>query len=410
MCLGTIDLGSEVFGPETLLPARALLLHIGPHKTATTAIQNSLRQSSDAMKRHGVTYASPGRVASRLAALAATGLAGLRGDRVAAQEHWLALRQDVSDAPEDHRVVVSSEFFCGASPEAARRIVSDLGGERVHVVVTLRHLGKILPSSWQQYVRNRTRYDYAYWLEHTLNGKPFTSPTASFWRRHRHDALIGRWASIVGPESVAVVVLDESDRTMPYRSFEQMTGLPTGLLGESTDLANRSLTAAEVELMRQLNYLAVEEGWSDRAFHKLVKGGVTASMQRVRPGSDEALITTPQWALDRASEIGSGFAAGISELGVRVIGDISSLGAPLRSAVEGDPVTPTVVPIHRAKEGIAGAIRASGRLAPRKNAAPTAPAPVPTAPPPTGDDRPVTSVPSGELAKVIVRRAFRRLR
>jgi hypothetical protein len=87
------------------------------------------------------------------------------------------------------------------------------------------------------------------------------------------------------------------------------------------------------------------------------------------------------------------------------MGDLSSLGAPMRSAIEGDPVIPTMVPIHRATEGIAGAIRAAGRRSPPKKPAPPKPPP-----PPTGDDRPVAAVPSRELAKVIARRVSRQLR
>ena len=75
-----------------------------------------------------------------------------------------------------------------ADDETARRVIEDLGGPDVHVVVTLRSLIRILPSQWQQYLQNGYQFPYLEWLEGILSEPPRT-PTPGFWRRHRHDAL-----------------------------------------------------------------------------------------------------------------------------------------------------------------------------------------------------------------------------
>jgi hypothetical protein len=90
--------------------------------------------------------------------------------------------------------VLSSEFFAEADDATARRVIADLGGARVHVVVTLRSLTRILPSQWQQYLQNGFDFRYLEWLEGILSEPPQT-PTPGFWRRHRHDALVTRWAA-----------------------------------------------------------------------------------------------------------------------------------------------------------------------------------------------------------------------
>jgi hypothetical protein len=353
-----------VIDGDRLLPARTVLLHIGPHKTGTTAIQSSLRQSAAEMAEHNVVLAGRSRLHMRLAAYAAVGHGGLRGDQPSRTSHWQEVTKQVRDEP-DARVIVSSEFFSDATGDAPSRIIQDLGKERVHLVVTLRPLAKVLPSSWQQYVRNRMSRPYEEWLTGTLAGKPFQSPTPSFWRRHRHDALIERWSALVGTENTTVIVMDEADRGMPLRVFEQLTGLPDHLLGNAPPATNRSLTWAEAELIRELNIVATRDEWPDRMYHLAVRQGAvrTLLLHPVQPG--EQPITTPDWALERAAEIGAAAADKIATLGVTVIGDLNGLGAgapALPAAGSGNAETPTEIPLDRARDALAGALAGAGAL------------------------------------------------
>ena len=113
--------------------------------------------------------------------------------------YWDKLVRDVREA-DDQRVVISSEFFADGDDEAARRVVTDLGGPRVHVVVTLRPLAKVMPSQWQQYLQNGLRTPYLEWLDGMLRQPPYDQPTPTFWQRHRHDRLIGILKVRVVPE------------------------------------------------------------------------------------------------------------------------------------------------------------------------------------------------------------------
>ncbi|MGW2698915.1 hypothetical protein [Streptomyces sp. NPDC001340] len=121
--------------------------------------------------------------------------------------------------------MISSEFFADAADDGTiTRIVEQLGGDRVHVPVTLRPLARIMPSQWQQYVQNGLRMGYEDWLEHMLRKPPYEKPNPSFWQRHRHDRLVERWARIAGPERVTVVVVDDRDRGGLMRTFETLLG------------------------------------------------------------------------------------------------------------------------------------------------------------------------------------------
>jgi len=307
-----------------LLEPGSRLLHIGPHKTGTTAIQGALHLSRERLAAEGVVY--PGRGRQPLwPVLAVTGQPALLGGPRPEISYWDSLVRDVRAAG-DQRVVLSSEFFAEADDATARRVIADLGGARVHVVVTLRSLARILPSQWQQYLQNGFHFRYLEWLEGILSEPPQT-PTPGFWRRHRHDALVARWAAENGPENLTVIVLDESDRLMLLRVFESMLGLPAGFLVPEERAVNRSLTAAEAELVRLLNAEFSRRGWPHRDYARFMRYGAVEHMKDARrPSADEPKIATPAWALARAAEISGEMAGRIDALGVNIVGDISSLG------------------------------------------------------------------------------------
>lgn len=382
---------------ELQLPDGTRLLHVGPHKTGTTALQGALAQAREGLPKHGVTY--PGNKRQHAAAARAiVGGKGPKGDPKPSLRDWDLLVDQVNAAGEK-KVIVSSESFANAETETARLVVEKLGGSRVHVLVTLRPLTKIMPSAWQQYVREGLLTSYDDWLDGMLNQAPYTRPTPSFWMRHRHDVLIERWASVVGPHNLTVVVLDETDRSMITRTVEQLVGLPAGFLVPEPGLSNRSLTGGEIELVRQLNSVFKRNNWSDDFYRTFIRYGMTRYLQAThQPGKDEPQITTPGWALASAAQIGAESADKIATLGVRVIGDLASLGArPERAKDEGVvPGTP-VVPVSVARDAVTGTIAAGlSKLAATQEPSPGLPA--------------LNSIPTRDLARILLRRLRKRAR
>jgi hypothetical protein len=334
------------------LQAGARLLHIGPHKTGTTMIQDALHLARQRLATQGVVYPGTGRQPLR-AMLAVTGQPTLLGEAEPDMADWDLLVREVAGA-HDQRVVLSSEFLAQASNATARRVVRDLGGPRVHVVVTLRPLTKILPSQWQQYLQNGYHFHYLEWLEGILKDPPDT-PTPGFWIRHRHDQLVERWMKAA--ENLTVVVVDDGDRMMLLRTFESMLGLPRGFLVPGANAANRSLTLAEAEVVRLLNEEFKRRKWPDRHYPRFVRNGAVQQMKTRRPEPDEPRIATPVWALKRATEIGAEMAANIAALGVPVIGDLSSLGDLPETHAE---PAPPMLPADAAVQAIVGAFCAGG--------------------------------------------------
>jgi hypothetical protein len=151
------------------------LVHIGPPKTGTSALQSALHVARERLARHDVVFPGTGRH-PHSAVHAVIGRAPLLGHAKPSLTSWTDLVEEVSGAG-GSRVVVSSEFFADGDDTAIRRIVEDLGG-----------------------------------------------------RRHHHDQLIERWSAVVGPENLTVVVADQSRPEMLLRTFESLLALPSGIL------------------------------------------------------------------------------------------------------------------------------------------------------------------------------------
>lgn len=348
---------------QLLLAPASRLVHVGPPKTGTTSVQTAFNVGRRTVRQHGVRYAGRSQQ-PLLAALAVAGGAGPRGSRPPRPEDWTALVDDVRDAG-DQRVVVSSEFFSYSDDAAARRVVTELTGGPVHVVITLRPLHKIAPSQWQQYVQNGLPTPYHEWLDGMFRRPPYDQPTPSFWRRHKHDELVRRWADAAGAGNLTVVVAEDSDPGMLLRTFEALVGLPEGSLVPMTNAANRSLAFGEIELVRRLNVEFEKRRWSDEAHARFVRRGAALRLKTGRrPAPDEPRLPMPKWALERAAEVGAKTAETISSLGVRVVGDVCTLAAVPDTVAEDDELSAMpVLPGEAAALAMLGAMAASDGLA-----------------------------------------------
>ncbi|MCI0585015.1 MAG: hypothetical protein L0227_19335, partial [Chloroflexi bacterium] len=312
-------------GDDLVLPEGTVVLHIGPPKTGTSTVQGAFHAARAATLAQGVRYVGRSRH-SGTGVLAVTGRPSFRRDSGPPPiRAWKELVSEIRSAREA-RVLLSSEFFADAEPDAISRIVRDLdlAPGRLHVVVTLRPLAAILPSQWQQYVQSFMPLAYDDWLDGVFN-KPRGAVTPTFWRRHRHDELIDRWAQAVGAENVTAVVIDEVDHDQVLRTFERLLGLDLGTLVATADLANRSMSLPEIEAVRAFGAAFREAGLGNALYHRVVHFGAAAFMKARPLPPDEPRIATPAWALARSAEVQRAMAGRIAGRGVRVVGDLASM-------------------------------------------------------------------------------------
>ncbi|MDP5055206.1 MAG: hypothetical protein NWP69_15575 [Congregibacter sp.] len=138
---------------------RELLIHIGRHKTGTTAIQHFLQDNRAALREHGYWVPNAGRVhaahhdfARPLQPRNADQIKGVTD--LSLLTPYVDLRQELAGKNPSYRVIVSSEGFQNCRPEPVREAFQ---GYRASIIVYLRNQLEYLASSYAQRV-HATQY------------------------------------------------------------------------------------------------------------------------------------------------------------------------------------------------------------------------------------------------------------
>lgn len=347
------------------LPPGTRLLHIGPHKTGTTALQIALGKNRNALLEQGVRYVWGGEhLNANLAALAVAERPTRRfaSAKPVPIEHWTSLVAKVNAAKEHERVFVSGEEFCSVNEATITKIVEQLSHDRIHILVTLRPLEKVLVSQWQQYVQaGSVTAELRVWADAVLSHNESVARVKGFWERHDHAALIERWSRRVGKHRMTVIVLDEVDRGHLFRSVESLLDLKVNTLIADDRLVNRSLTWEEAESIRAMYVLLQEKDLGALSDHVRFMISPSEIMKRERfPQTSETKISLPIELLDRVRDANQKMAKAIVASGVRIVGDIGVLAQSKDAGHSTIPTTPKTIPTELAGWTAYGVIVSSG--------------------------------------------------
>lgn len=299
--------------------AERLVLHIGTQKSGTTYLQRVLAALSPKLRKNGVLY--PTRLVGKREIYnheaAAYGLLGTesfpwvpRHRAEAQRDSWLALTDKVSRW--DGTAVVSGEALSVIDANAAERLVESLGVARTDVVITARDLGRVLPSSWQQHIRNGRSTPFSAYVrqldERRGSGTSAdrrsrweADPDQTFWRAYAIGALAQRWAPYASSIQVIGVPRSGSDTMELWRRFVAATSLAEATPDTAPDVdlvaANIGITEPETLVLAGLNR-AFEAGDLPEPRRRAIRGRIVreAFVSRDQRGRRVAL---PQEWTDR---------------------------------------------------------------------------------------------------------------
>lgn len=338
--------------------AQRVVLHIGPRKTATTYLQRVLQALVRTREIPAHTY--PVRTRGRLDHNQVPGLIDLarRAGEIGLQEDaWTQqdgtdadrLLEAVADAPGD--VILSAEALSVLRESGVRTVVDALAPAPVHVVITARSLERVLPSSWQQHVRNANIESYEDYLalrrEERATRIYETELKRGFWRAYRYADLARRWQRHAAGVALITVPAGSADPAETWRRFRQASGvvdLPLQPPDIPDDVANVSLTGAETYVLHGLNIAARGrgEGRRDvRALHRrLLKAGWTLREERGRRLGLPVDLLDPvrAWSADDIEDL-------VDLDGVPIVGDVGDL---VCTEPQQDPGIPSADEVARA--------------------------------------------------------------
>ena len=307
---------------------KRLIIHPGFHKSGTTALQESFALNRPLLRENGIFYPPIGSKAHHRVAWALTQRPwgwNRRGGERTPEKYWDRMASRINGAKEE-TVILSSEFFSEIDGERIRKIRSEIKGRDIQILFTLRPLAKLLPSSYQQYSKYGITIEYEDWLHAILDkpGESKVSPT--FWKRHSHGKVVARWVDIFGKSNVTLLIVNEAQPTFLFDEINKFLNLPTGTLNAAPSGSNRSLTMEEISLLLELNrQFPKERVWDE--YEVFVRAGYIRHLtDHVPPAADKARLLTPQWAVDKANELGKVIQKELLGTGVKIIGDVDSLG------------------------------------------------------------------------------------
>ena len=310
--------------------ADRVVLHVGLMKSGTSYLQSRLVSAPEALAAAGVLF--PGR-AWRDQVNAVSDALGRR-QRAHGQFDgtWDAMVGEIQAHP--GTAIISMEFLGSAPADKVRHVVETLRPARVEAVVTVRDLGRTIPSMWQETLKNGRAWA---WREYVDGVRGRTGPGETFWNEQDAVAIVAKWAEVVGRDATTLVTLPRTsaEPELLWERFCSASGVPTEAAPPPTG-ANESLGAASAALLGRLNPALADLAWPDYSRH--VKFGLAKTILAGHRYEEEPIgFKGGRWVRRLADEQRHG----LTDTGVRVVGDLADLepvetrgGAPDRVPVE----------------------------------------------------------------------------
>jgi hypothetical protein len=319
--------------------ANRVILHIGPRKTGTTYIQNTLWENQQCLAEQGF-YLPLDDVKQQFEAAS-------RGRRLgwwssgSHDQLWARLLDEV-DAREGV-AVVSTELLAVAPAGELEEILRGFGSTPVEVVFGVRALSRSIPAEWQQRVRSRSTISYQEWLSTLRDERDH-----AFWKIQDPARIATRWSKVVPAERIsAVVVPTSSDRPEElWTRFSAACGLdPAGFTLPEAGV-NESLGIVQAELLRRVNG-TVDPELSKPDYSRQVRNNLTAPVLLGAPGARRLVVPEEHhsWVQERIKEQRAALVAA----GITVYGDPADLEA---AAVPADPPRMTVTDAELVEEAV----------------------------------------------------------
>ena len=300
-------------------------VHIGLPKTGTTFLQATMWEGRDALAEAGCLIPGERRPSAWWAASDLLGRRprGSQGRKIPGA--WDAVATQLREWP-GGRAIFSEELLSIANRRQVRKLVDDLGDSEVHAVVTVRDLGRVLPSLWQQEIRKGRTWTWPEFLASVRDPQQGSvTAAAAFWMRFDLDKVLGAWAAELPPERIHVVVLPAhgSPSSILLERFARAVDLDPALLAAAapTHRSNPALGADEVEVLRRLN-LRLADSLNERQYVRVVVNGVIPALE-ARTGSTRVQI--PAEHRDWLDATSAALVESLRSSSYDVIGDLDDL-------------------------------------------------------------------------------------
>lgn len=295
-------------------PGTQLYLHVGMPKTGTTYVQSVLHTGAEQLAAQGLTLLPGTRQGSfRLSAAIRGGTHNGDQPGVDGAVKRFANRLAKVTTP---RVLMSDELVGGASSDQIAAFLEVCGDAEVHVVVSVRSLSRLLPSTWQQRVQQRG--------ESPALGDFLTAVASRegelaerWWTERGVVPVLERWAGHVPMERMHVITMPGAgaDPRSLLERHGTVLGIDVSVLDEGAARPNVSLGWAQAEVLRQVKlrvpralhtkqgYLPVGKQWLGAEHLAPQQGEPPRMPSALRAWCEEEAASTIAWLAAQPLEV-----------------------------------------------------------------------------------------------------------
>ena len=306
------------------VPPRAIV-HIGEPKTGTTFLQQVMWRNRGELAAAGVLLPGHHPQDHFRAQNDLRDVAKLPSDPAGSwAAEWDVLALQAREAPGVS--VISHELFCAADAAQAQRAVKSLRPVPVHVVLTVRDMGSLLPAEWQETIKHRNDRTWTDWLHDVIDTESVAPDRREywFWRVHDTMAILDIWSRLLPPEQVHVITVPPqgSGNTLLWERFAGLLGIDPARADTSRARPNASLGVPEIEFLRRLN-MGLSPEIPDWFYMWNVKETLAHRTLAERPRTGRLVLPADReaWAGDQAETL----IAALKESRYDVIGDLDEL-------------------------------------------------------------------------------------
>ena len=333
-----------------------VFLHIGEPKTGTTFLQQVMWRNRNELAAAGVVLPGHHPQDHYRASQDLRGIVKLPSDPAGSWNgEWDIL---ASQAKAAKTAVISHELFSAADEAQAGRAVASLQPAEVHIVLTVRDMGSLLPAEWQETVKHRNTRQWQDWLGDVIDRESVDAGRRQWWFWKVHDtlAILDSWSRHVPADRVHVIIMPPAgaSRTLLWERFASLLGIDPASVDTSRARPNASLGLPEIEFLRRLNLaLPSSSEIPDWFYMWHVKEAVA---HKFGPGGPGGRLALPPERAAWASEQAELLIAGLASSKYDVIGDLGELRPRPAAEPAADPAA------QPAGQVLDAAVQAAARL------------------------------------------------
>jgi hypothetical protein len=320
-------------------PTRRLYVHIGLQKTGTSYLQNIMWLNQDRLRELGLDLVPETKRATFDLMLAVRERYDAAFDPPGVATALQKLPQELAAASQPAALITEESIAAATSPQIVRFLAACADRE-VHVVITLRDLGRQIPSAWQQTLQSGGQMPYPRYLSRlrTLEGRPRTR----LWANKDVAAILERWSDHVPVERTHLVTVPPpgSPKQELLERFGRALAIDVARLDRDVARSNESIGRVQAELLRRINAGLAPEFRSREVYGDVGKRYL--AMRVLGPQQGEKIRVPPEYE-EWCRDVSQRFVDVIVKGGYPVEGDVLDLIPSSRAFAPQARVTPREV-------------------------------------------------------------------